>query len=473
MNRSNRCGVIINDDTTSSLSALLTPIQCLALDYCKLVYLHASMEVVSRSPSLNPASTPFFPGGGGGPHAKEDDHRGLGLGFSRRNSREQFGASSTSLSISPTEYRSVKSSPSPQQDGSDGRGEPLSEYRPSGELSRQAPAITMQETERGYPTLQRGIARESSMSAIMEIPPDSEETPGTATANGSFQHHTFYANTMGRIRDRLSTPPVVLDCNTRPSSFTSGPAHLISSSPASSLDSGSMFASSADLSTSFDAQLRTSPLFLEILERVARNEHATREIQRDLGDVSRKLDILVERSVNANAVPEFRDPFAPSATPSFATPGLGGLSGPRGSIIGNIAPNQPAPNDEISTISHRISSLTTSVDQLLAFHQVNGAGLQQPQLLGQSPQQSDILSRGLAQPPTPNPNVLGHGLPNRPSPRIPGPPPRTWSSGTIDPRGSVDITPGSMGRVDIGFRDKRRSVTQFRRDSVVVRLTTT
>ncbi|THG97659.1 hypothetical protein EW026_g4378 [Hermanssonia centrifuga] len=73
----------------------------------------------------------------------------------------------------------------------------------------------------------------------------------------------------------------------------------------------------------------------------------------------------------------------------------------------------------------------------------------------------------------PNTVNLGHGLPSRAdirsTPRIPGPPMRTWSAGTLDlPMRSSDSPTGSIGRADSGLRDKRRSVTGLlRRDSAV------
>lgn len=429
------------------------------------------MDTVSSSPSLNPASTPFFPGGGG--YYKEDDSRSLGLGFHRRSSRERFATASSSLSVSPTEYRSVKSSPSPSQDGRDHRAELASEFS-SPEVSRQSPAIPQQDGERAYQAMQRQLARESSMSAIPEVPPDGEETPGPLSTNGAYQQNTYYSSMMSRARERLSTPPVATDISSRTSSFTSGPNHFMSSSPASSLDSGSMFTPSIDLSTSHEAHLKSSPLIHDLFVRMERYETVTAEIQHELMSLGRKVEWLVEKALHADAAPEFRNPFASSSTPSFATPNHNGLAGPRGSIIGNIAPNQAGPSDDMSLISHRLNSLTTSVDTLLALstQQANAPGLQTPQLLGHSPQQSDILGRGLVQPGTNSSAILGHGITSRPSPRIPGPPARTWSVGTLDipPRTMTDSPAGTMSRADNGVRDKRRSVAGLmRRDSAVVR----
>lgn len=311
------------------------------------------------------------------------------------------------------------------------------------------------------------------MSAIMEVPLDTDDTPGTANAT-NYQVQ-FFANMPGRMRDRLNTPPAAVDITSRTSSFNSVPAHVISSSPASSLDSGSVFASSVDLSSSFEAQLRSSPFMRELLDRIAQHELTTREMQRDLGDVHRKLDILV-RSIAAPGPPEFRNPFASSASPSFSGPTLNGMNGSRASIVGNIAPNQAAPPEDMSLLSNRLSSLSTSVDHLLAMQtqQMQGSpGMQTPLISAPIAQQPEFIGRNhsLA-------NALpglNHALLNRQemraTPRIPGPPMRTWSTGNLDiPLRTTDSPTGSLGRADTGYRDKRRSVTSLlRRDSVVVR----
>lgn len=433
------------------------------------------MDKMSGSPSLNPASTPFFPGGGG--QAKEDDVKALGAMLHRHNSRERFRVSS-SLSVSPSDYRSVKSSPSPPQDGTDHRLDPSGEYHLPAELSRRSPANVQIDNDKPFAMTQRPIVRESSMSAIMEIPPEGDDHTASPTVNGSYPH-TLYTSMIGRMRERLTTtPPVSVEMssslNSRTPSFNSAQTHFVSSSPASSLDSGSMFASSVDMSTSFEAQLRSSPLIREMLDRVDLLEKTTRDIQRTMGDVDRKMTILIERTITANSPPEFRDPFASSGTPSFAAPNTNGLNSHRGSIIGNVAPNQPAPPEEISVLSHQMNALTTSIDHFLATQHAQGSNgaLQAAQILGSSPQSNDLISTRSSGVITPNGGSIGIGIPSRNGPRIPGPPMRTWSAGTLDiPMRSGDQLVGSLGRADSSFRDKRRSVsTLLRRDSSAVRL---
>ncbi|KAI6034198.1 P-loop containing nucleoside triphosphate hydrolase protein [Pisolithus microcarpus] len=159
-----------------------------------------------------------------------------------------------------------------------------------------------------------------------------------------------------------------------------------------------------------------------------RCELTTQEVQRELRDVHRKLDFLVERSLNGhfhanNTQPEFKDPFAPAATSQPSSV----LNIPRPSLSANIAPNQSPPSDDITQISQRLNTLTTSVGS--------------------------------------NPALLGHGIPNRPdlrpSSRPSNPPTRTWSAGNLD------LPPRMDNRVELP-RDKRRSATVMRRESVGV-----
>jgi len=222
-----------------------------------------------------------------------------------------------------------------------------------------------------------------------------------------------------------------------------------------------------DHSSSFEAQLRASPIINDILDRLDRCERSNQEIQRDLGDVHRKVDLLVDRSLGVNAQPEFKDPFASS---NLGVPGLGG---PRRSVSGGLAPNQ-AP-DDITQISQRLNTLTSSVGQLLALqtqqHIQNATSA-----LGNN-QMAGLLSQQLDVPPNPmHPahlpgatGLLGHGLPNRGAPRVSHPPMRTWSAGSLDfPGRPSDGGVPPVGRTD-GLRDKRRSSTALRRDSSSVR----
>ncbi|OBZ76791.1 Eukaryotic initiation factor 4A-3 [Grifola frondosa] len=392
------------------------------------------MDAMSRSPALNPASTPFFPGG---MRVSEDDG-GSGFGFRHPNTREQhYSTATSSISISPSEYRSVRSSPSPLQDERDRTLESAFPIPSSGEASRQSPAIRQIDADRGYAVVQNAT-REMSMTGIIESTPEGEELRGPNANNGQLTPGSLYGNILGRSRERLNTPPVASNDNGSRASFIHAP--FVSSSPASSLDSSSHITSSVELSSSFEAQLRASPLMHDLLERLTRCEYTQHEIQRDLGDVHRKVDILVERTLNSP--PEFRDPFASSGA-SQGYPNQG-LNAARSSISANIAPNQSAPSDDINTISNRLNTLTTSVGQLIALQtqqiQATNTGVQNAQILGQG----DIS--GLGPQILSATSMLGHGLPGRPDlrpgPRMPNPP------------------------CDSIYRDKRRSVSVLlRRDS--------
>lgn len=441
---------------------------------------------------MNPSSTPFFPGA---MRLNDDDGNGnlnpLGATTSFRQSisREQQFSSSSSLSISPSEFRSVRSSPSPPQDDRDRKADNGLQVPSPGEFARHSPGLRQQDTDKALSMFQHA-GRDLNISPKNDLGVDGDETPGPTTGPIPMNGHlgataSFYNNMSMRSRERLGTPPVMQESSSARSGFIHPP--FVSSSPASSLDSGSHFAPSLEFSasTSFEAQLKASPLMNEVFDRLARLELANREIQRDLGDVHRKIDLLVERVVTQtpgnnlgsgmNAPVEFKDPFAPSSQPNQGFITSGSLSGPRGSIA-NIAPNQNPPADDISTISNRLNTLTTSVGQLLALQtqqiQANSSALQNTQLLAGGLPPNELTS-GL--PPLLNSTAgLGHGMPGRPdmrqNPRMPNPPMRTWSAGTLDiPLRNTDSPTGSIGRQDSIFRDKRRSVSGLlRRDSAGV-----
>ncbi len=414
---------------------------------------------MARSAALNPASMPFFPGN----RSTDDDVLG-GISLGQRQSvrHEQDRSSSSSISISPTEYRSVKSSPSPPRIEELANGSTISRPSPppSNEGSRRSPTFRQVDANRPYPGIENRIQREVSMLGSLESLPEGEDvqtTPGPGPEPTSRGLGFF---TLQQGKERISTPPVPINNNNNNASYAA--AGFTSSSPASSLDSGSQFAPSVDFQPqSFEAQLRASPFLHDMLDRLVRCEFSTREIQRDLGYMHRKVNLLVERSLGIGSPPEFKFPFASSNGPTFS---------PRPSR-GNIAPNQPAPSDDITTISQRLNTLTSSVGQLLALQtrQIQSSGL-----AGLSMMSSGNGSMEVNPSMNSTPSMLSHGLPPnrtdmRPSPRIPNPPMRTWSTGTLDlPVRSSDI---NVGRQDSALRDKRRSVSGLlRRDSSSVSL---
>ncbi|GLB33741.1 putative DEAD-like helicase [Lyophyllum shimeji] len=426
---------------------------------------------MARSAALNPASMPFFPGGLRG--GEDDGSSGLGFGFRHHTFREQDRNSMSSLSISPSEYRSAKSSPSPPLDHQDPRSNLFPELN---ERPRQSPTFRQVDAGRPHPGIENRTVRESSLIGSLDTLPegdDNVETPGpTSGGSGSQTPAASFFSLQQRGREHISTPPVPINQNGTPSYG----GHT-SSSPVSSLDSGSQFAPSGDHpAQNFETQLKASPLIHDILSRLVQCEYATREIQRDLGDLHHKVTLLVERSLGNHSQPEFKDPFAPANTNghSFSSPPPTGprLNGPRPSL-GNIAPNQPAPADDISAISQRLNTLTSSVGQLLAMQtqqlQTANSDPRSNSIAGLNTHPVDIAPNQTMPPPNvSNSAMLGHGLPlrleMRSSARHPNPPLRTWSAGTLD----LPVRPSdpNIGRQENIVRDKRRSVTALlRRDS--------
>lgn len=415
------------------------------------------MERSVRTPALNPASMPFFPGGA---RANDDERASVG-GFMHR-SREQDRNSMSSLSISPSEYRSVRSSPSPpQQDLDTERGAIQHPFGVPGERLRRSPMFHSVEASRPYPTIETRSPREGSVLGSLDALPegeDNQDTPGPLVGdNGMQAPKSFFS-----LQQEHATPPVAINVNQNGSSYNGGGA-FVSSSPVSSLDSGSHFTPTTDSSQSFEAQLKASPLMHDILDRLVRCEYSTREIQRDLGDMHRKVNLLVERSLGATSQPEFKDPFAPTLNGSSFSPSL---NGPRPSIA-NIAPNQVTASDDMASMSRRLDTLTSSLGQLLALQTQQ---IHSTSLTNNSPQIDLAPNQMMSPPGLTGASMLGHGLPHRPdfrpTPRAPNSPMRTWSAGNID----LSVRPSDPGRQEALLRDKRRSVSGLvRRDSASVR----
>ncbi|KAL0949765.1 hypothetical protein HGRIS_009804 [Hohenbuehelia grisea] len=441
---------------------------------------------MARSAALNPASMPFFPGAraseasGGG---------GLAFGHSSLARDQDRGSMSSSFSMSPSDYRSVRSSPSPPREDSASEISAHSQSSIPLDGSRQSPAFRQADSGKTYPLMEPRV-REASIFGSLETLPEGEDpqdTPSPIPTNGHQAARSPFFSIQQQSREQMgNTPPIPLNQSTGSSnSATTGP--YMSSSPVSSLDSGSHFAGShLDNVRTFEEQLQASPLIHNILVRLERWEHTTREIQKDLGDVNRKVDILVHRALGSqtqmhnargdlNGQPEFKDPFAQNAGP-FSPP----LRGPRASV-GNIAPNQSAPSDDISTISQRLNTLTSSVGQLLAIQtqQIQTNAMPNERIMGS---QQDIAPNktlpqhaspqtGLPQHGLTNLAMLGHGLPNRPelrpSPRAPNLPMRTWSAGNLDlPMRPSDPNVLRQDAMLRGVDNKRRSVSALlRRES--------
>ncbi|KAG1833069.1 hypothetical protein EV424DRAFT_1366959 [Suillus variegatus] len=430
---------------------------------------------MARGATLNPTSTPFFPGN----MRNNEEDGATGFVFGVPTLREQDGASVSSQSACSADRRSLKSSPSPPRLlEHTGAPDSLPDARfqllpPHGD---RPPYLHQVESERQHVFRARDMSKVGSLESL----PEADDTPNPNTHDESMytlgDSSPFISALVQQSRNRNVSPPVnIMNNSLRSSSFNiSGP--FPSSSPVSSLDSGSQLASSTDFHHNLEAQLKASPIIRDLLDRLQRCEYNTREIQRDISDIHRKVNILIERTLSSatsfnSAQPEFKDPFAPAS--GMSTPAVNIA---RASFSANIAPNQSPPADDITQISQRLNTLTTSVGQLLALqtqqHIQNATtGLLPAQMGRSTPQMQDMASNqafphGMGS----NPAALGHGIPNRPdmrpSPRAPNPPMRTWSAGTLDLPMRTE-THGNLGRLEPP-RDKRRSVTGgiIRRESV-------
>jgi hypothetical protein len=445
-----------------------------------------------RSPGLNPSSTPFFPGGTA--TGKDEGGSGFLRQPTNRMDPDRASISSSSLSISPSDFRSVRSSPSPpQEDTNGGDKDSPTMFRRSPALSiegsRGSPSIRAFEASRSYPNVETRNGREQSLAVNLEFGGYSEaETPGVATDSGITTGGTrqaresfFPAGILASARERLATPPVSSDSDAFRSTIVTNNIYApkASSSP-SSLDSAG-FSNAVMDQLSFDAQLKASPLINDIVKRLIRYESNLAEIKRNLDEVNRKVDSLLDQSTT-NHAPEFNDPFAPGniATLNGSRPSL--ALAPHQLPSNPIAPNQiltqngSAP-DEVGQISQRLNALTSSVGQLLALQtqQIQATSASLPtasSLSGISPDAITTQPIG----PSLSQHMLGNGLPStrsdlRNSPRHPPQPMRTWSAGSLDlpPRGSVDSSAAATTRQETLLRDKRRStVALLRRDSAGV-----
>ncbi|KAK2466163.1 hypothetical protein APHAL10511_001805 [Amanita phalloides] len=420
--------------------------------------LQRSCPAMARSAMLNPTSVPFFPG-----VIRSAGEDSGGLRFGSQGQREQDQHSISSMSISPSEYRSITSSPSSLS----GKRDYTLAQSPEPLETSQTSAVKTSNLRR-YPVLDpKAQLDPNTIAPLNTVPTDSEvednisgpSLTGTRTQTPGSTVHSLQHN-----YEKSATPPVSISFSGASSRL--GGVNCVS--PVSSLDSGSHFSVGYDNQiTGFDAQLRASPLILDILDRLSRCEVSARDIQQDLGEVHRKVDLLLERTLVANSQPEFKDPFASNSN-------MNGLPSqfaiPRPSI-GNIAPNQVTVVDDISTISQRLNTLTSSVGQLLALQtqqlQTN-TDLRSNSVMNANVPQPDIAANQLL-PSVMGHASIGHGLPRqdlRPSPRSPNVPLRTWSAGNLD----LSMRPGesSIIRQEPVIRDKRRSVATLRRESTSV-----
>lgn len=443
--------------------------------------------------ALNPTSVPFFPSTFG---AESDERSGAGSGLGFRMPVGAHGLQRTSSynpSLSTSEFRSANSSPAgslPTADSGDGAvqslpgsGSPGSIYRgqqPTNEEERKA---TLSASSSSQPLQMLPEEHIDPIANIIKGALNGEETPGPrvidqwmrsqapiGTARDAIEPLGPFSNAAPELH---GTPPILSMTGRAPAlAAVAFNMPLKSSSPVSSIGSASFHTSSIDYSSaSFEAQLKSSPFIRELMERLVRCELSNREIQRELADMHNKINLLVERALGpAQAEPEFKNPFAPSTSHSRSlTP------------AGNLAPFQLTPPasatpkiEDISQLSQRINTLTSSVGQLLALQtqqHINNVSLPQHLGAGLPPTSLDVAPNQTVLPGVNQAALFSHGLSNRPdlrpSPRAPNPPTRTWSAGNLD----LPIRPleSNIGRPDNLLRDKRRSVTGLvRRDSAGV-----
>jgi hypothetical protein len=375
----------------------------------------------------------------------------------------------SSVSLSPSDRPSVKSSPSPSSEGLDNVHDAGARFdKPPSDTDwmRRSSIIRPLDPTRPYPSFDSAVAREPSIASSLDA----------ASATEEMSYHSISENgssvpMSGPPTLRQSTTPSIGIQNRSRSPYANN-AVVAASSPVSSLSSGGQFTSNIDFSPSFEVQLRSSPMINDVLERLVRCEISTREIHRNLNDVHRKVDLLLERSMGFSSQPEFKDPFAPGSS-SGGLSGLPPQSISRLSVSGNIAPNQQS-SDDIIQISQRLNTLTSSVGQLLALQTQQHMQSVGPTTLGVNHinQSQEIPPNQLLTPLAISGNVLSHGLPNRPeirTSRTPNPPMRTWSAGSLDLPVRPDNLSALRGAETLLRDNKRRSVSGLvRRDSAGV-----
>lgn len=454
----------------------------------------------ARNAGLNPASSPFFPSAGSNDHkdrpydTRSGESRDKAKGF-RMITRDQ--EASFASSTATADYESARSSPSPPSESTNQRqveSSPLqmlhsvAAFR-SPPLNSDKPfAIALAETKAREASLMGGLETllESPIATPVGPNPASSyntlfKTDGMPPSSTSTSFMRQYDN------DKIPTP---LQATAGESSRSSSVSQSFPpESPASSLEAFGQ--NTVHLSyESFDildAQLKKMPFIVDLLDRVARCELATRELSRELGDVQRRVDQLVNQvdrhpashlgsmaSTIQPSKPEFNNPFAASHAPSNAN----------ADQISAVSPHQISPTDDISQISQRLNTLTSSVGQLLALQTQqyplgnHGSSNSSPSSGGQNvPESRSQLSNNNYRPhrhseapmnhpllgnPSATPSMLGYRLPNRPEARGPSrspvpPQTRTWSVGNLDltARSNLGITNIAADAV----LKQRRSVT--------------
>lgn len=274
-------------------------------------------------------------------------------------------------------------------------------------------------------------------------------------SNSLTPRHSVSVNSENHyVSSGLSGPPVTLNSSTPSNSNVIQQSDLSSVLPSSPISS----ASAAD--KNLDTQIKNHPFLHDILDRVIRTEYAQRDLSRELGALSSKINFIAERLEQADS----RRSFSSSPNP--------------GGLIGTNMPMPPAGLGPLQAagagdgdISKRLDALTNSVERILMIQQnsMNPGGHGNN---GPFPGNGPVSPGGFDGVPNMNMNMNmgipgGLGPPSRPHSRNPPPPVRTWSAGSLDMPLRQDP---HLGRPDVLLNQKRRSIVGNlnRRDSTAV-----
>jgi translation initiation factor 4A len=348
--------------------------------------------------------------------------------------------------------------------------------------SNTSPSFRVNEGERPYPPLEtHANSRDRSVSGHIETTDEVPHLPALGGQpifrQGSFgpgispftlQRQNSLSNNLtprqsvsqdNFVSSNLSGPSLPLNANSGNSSI---PDATLASSPVStgSAPSANSFIIGAN-DRSIDAQIKNSPFLHDILDRVIRTEYAQRDLSREIGALSNKINLLVERLELGDSRRSFS-----------ASPRPGGMMGGNfpGSPPGGPLHHNPTGDGDISK---RLDALTSSVQQILMIQQQNHVNSTNAPFRDNGSISPSVGPGGGFDQIPPMMNIGGGpgmmGPPNRPQVRNPAPPMRTWSAGSLDLPMRQDNP--HLARPDALINQKRRSVVGnlTRRDSSAVR----
>lgn len=323
--------------------------------------------MTARGAALNPTSHPFFPGGLS--HGSGIEELSTGLGFTLPRNRESELSSSSSISVSSSDYRSAGSSPSPPRDTN------RSMYIGRGSLSKDLLRSLNRLTEDDeQPVIDSRRVDEMVSDPLSEAFTDGVETPGPLQSqwshNGRNLSNQLNVPEMFTGLPRSAAPSPLFPTGTDSPGVTNHkstrmPSYSLKSlSPVSSTSSGALLGPTSETqSLSIENQIKSSPLINEILDRISQYELRHTDIQRELSELHRKVNLLLDRSLGSmGSEPEFKNPFSQPSLNGHNVSQIGVMS-----AASSLPPNQlPAiKSDELSQLSDRLNSLTASVGSTL------------------------------------------------------------------------------------------------------------